>query len=131
MIRNLPVTQLPGPAFGALADPTRRRILDLLRGGTWPAGQIARAFPLTRPAISKHLRLLRRARLVVERRVGRHRVYQLTADPLREVDAWLAPYRQFWAASLADLKAFVESGSPSAPSAPAPRAKSTRTKRAR
>jgi|SRR4051812_15725018 DNA-binding transcriptional ArsR family regulator len=94
--------------FQALADPTRRAVLDLLRGGKQPAGQIASAFPVSRPAISKHLRLLRRAHLVSEHREGRHRVYQLNPEPLRAVDSWLEQYRMFWAASLNNLKAFVE-----------------------
>jgi|SRR3954452_2507809 DNA-binding transcriptional ArsR family regulator len=94
--------------FQALADPTRRAVLDLLRRGKQPAGQIASAFPVSRPAISKHLRLLRRAHLVSEHREGRHRVYQLNPEPLRAVDSWLEQYRMFWAASLNNLKAFVE-----------------------
>jgi DNA-binding transcriptional ArsR family regulator len=95
-------------AFSALADPTRRAVLDLLRTGTRPAGDIARAFTVSRPAISKHLSILRRAHLVEERREGRHRLYQLNPEPLRAVDSWLDQYRQFWAASLNNLKAFVE-----------------------
>jgi DNA-binding transcriptional ArsR family regulator len=91
-----------------LADPTRRAVLDLLRHGSQPAGQIARAFPVSRPAISKHLRQLREARLVVESRRGRHRVYQLNAEPLEAVDRWLAQYRQFWKMNLGNLKSFVE-----------------------
>jgi len=71
---NQAVTQLTDRAFNALADPTRRAVLDLLRHGRLPAGQIANAFPVSRPAVSKHLRMLRRARLVRERREGRHRV---------------------------------------------------------
>jgi DNA-binding transcriptional ArsR family regulator len=94
--------------FQALADPTRRAVLDLLRRGAQPAGQIAQAFPVSRPAISKHLRLLRRAHLVREHREGRHRVYQLNPDPLRAVDSWIEQYRVFWSASLTNLKAFVE-----------------------
>jgi DNA-binding transcriptional ArsR family regulator len=94
--------------FQALADPTRRAVLDLLRRKNQPAGQIASAFPVSRPAISKHLRLLRRAHLVSEHREGRHRVYQLNPEPLRAVDSWLEQYRMFWAASLNNLKAFVE-----------------------
>jgi DNA-binding transcriptional ArsR family regulator len=94
--------------FQALADPTRRAVLDLLRGGRQPAGQIAGAFPVSRPAISKHLRLLRRAHLVRERREGRHRVYELNPEPLRAVDSWIEQYRRFWSASLTNLKAFVE-----------------------
>jgi DNA-binding transcriptional ArsR family regulator len=98
----------PDAAFSALADPTRRAVLDLLRTGTRPAGDIARAFTVSRPAISKHLSILRRAHLVEERREGRHRLYQLNPEPLREVDTWLEQYRQFWTASLNNLKAFVE-----------------------
>jgi len=96
-------------AFSALADPTRRAVLDLLRAGTRPAGEIARAFPVSRPAISKHLRILRRAHLVEERREGRHRMYQLNPEPLKAVDSWLEHYRNFWSASLNNLKSFVES----------------------
>jgi DNA-binding transcriptional ArsR family regulator len=95
--------------FQALADPTRRAVLDLLRRGSQPAGQIAEAFPVSRPAISKHLRLLRRAHLVREHREGRNRIYHLNPEPLRAVDSWIEQYRSFWSASLANLKAFVES----------------------
>ena len=94
--------------FQALADPTRRAVLDLLRRGSQPAGQIASAFPVSRPAISKHLRLLRRAHLVREHREGRNRVYQLNPEPLRAVGPWLEQYRVFWTANLNSLKAFVE-----------------------
>jgi len=95
--------------FQALADPTRRAVLDLLRAGTRPAGEIARVFTVSRPAISKHLRILRRAHLVEERREGRHRMYHLNPEPLKSVDSWLNEYRQFWTASLNNLKSFVES----------------------
>ncbi len=105
---NRKVTYVTGPAFSALADPTRRAVLDLLRRGSLPAGQIAQAFPVSRPAISKHLRLLRRAHLVRERREGRLRLYQLNPEPLRAVDSWLSHYRMFWQMNLADLKKFVE-----------------------
>jgi DNA-binding transcriptional ArsR family regulator len=94
--------------FQALADPTRRAVLDLLRRGSQPAGQIAEAFPVSRPAISKHLRLLRRAHLVREHREGRHRIYDLNPEPLRAVDSWIEQYRTFWMNSLSNLKAFVE-----------------------
>ncbi len=107
-MRNRSVTYSAEVTFHALADPTRRAVLDLLRQGAQPAGQIAGAFPVSRPAISKHLRQLRRARLVVEHRRGRHRVYQLNAEPLKAVDSWLERYRNFWQANLANLKAFVE-----------------------
>ena len=108
MMRNRSVTYSPGATFGALADPTRRAVLDLLRRGRQPAGQIANQFPVSRPAISKHLRLLRRAHLVEEQREGRHRFYRLNPEPLRAVDSWLGEYRVFWQANLAGLKSFVE-----------------------
>jgi DNA-binding transcriptional ArsR family regulator len=111
-MRNRSVTYSPArdaeATFQALADPTRRAVLDMLRRGSQPAGYIAGAFPVSRPAISKHLRLLRRAHLVREHREGRNRVYQLNPEPLRAVDTWLEHYRSFWSASLANLKAFVE-----------------------
>ena len=113
MMRNRSVTYssekyLPQSTFHALADPTRRAVLDLLRNGAQPAGHIAEAFPISRPAISKHLRQLRKARLVVESRRGRHRLYQLNAEPLKVVDNWIGQYRNFWHANLASLKSFVE-----------------------
>jgi DNA-binding transcriptional ArsR family regulator len=107
-MRNRTVTYSAEAAFSALADPTRRAVLDLLRRGSLPAGRIAEAFPVSRPAISKHLRLLRRAHLVRERREGRRRVYRLNPEPLRAVDSWLNHYRIFWQMNLADLKSFVE-----------------------
>jgi len=107
-MRHRSVTYQPEATFHALADPTRRAVLDLLRQGSRPAGEIAHAFPVSRPAISKHLRLLRRAHLVSERRQGRHRFYQLNPEPLKAVDSWLEQYRVFWGANLSSLKAFVE-----------------------
>jgi DNA-binding transcriptional ArsR family regulator len=107
-MRNRRVTYSASAAFSALADPTRRAVLDLLRRGSLPAGAIARAFPVSRPAISRHLRLLRSAHLVRERREGRRRLYQLNPEPLRAVDSWLEHYRSFWQMSLAGLKTFVE-----------------------
>jgi DNA-binding transcriptional ArsR family regulator len=107
-MRHRSVTYSSEATFQALADPTRRAVLDLLRRGNQAAGEIAGAFPISRPAISKHLKLLRRAHLVREHREGRHRVYQLNPEPLRAVDSWLDQYRNFWSANLASLKAFVE-----------------------
>jgi DNA-binding transcriptional ArsR family regulator len=107
-MRDRSVTYSPEATFQALADPTRRAVLDLLRHGSQPAGHIASAFPVSRPAISKHLRLLRRAHLVREHREGRNRVYHLNPEPLRAVDSWLEQYRRFWSVSLTNLKAFVE-----------------------
>jgi DNA-binding transcriptional ArsR family regulator len=107
-MRHRSVTYASEATFQALADPTRRAVLDLLRRGSQPAGEIAQAFPISRPAISKHLRLLRRAHLVREHREGRNRVYQLDPEPLRAVDSWLSQYRNFWKMNLANLKTFVE-----------------------
>lgn len=107
-MRNRAVTYSAERTFQALADPTRRAVLDLLRQGSQPAGRIAQSFPVSRPAISKHLRLLRKAHLVEERREGRHRFYNLNPEPLKSVDRWLESYRAFWTANLASLKAFVE-----------------------
>lgn len=99
----------PSPlVYRAIADPTRRLILDRLMAGPQTVNQIAERFPMSRPAISKHLRLLRRARLVRPRRLGRRRFYQLCPEPLQQVDHWISHYRLFWAARLVELKEFVE-----------------------
>ena len=96
------------PVFRALADPTRRGILSALRRGPLPVGDVASRFPVSRPAVSRHLRVLRRARLVVERRAGRHRVCELNPEPLKQLDDWIAVYRPLWTERLARLKQFVE-----------------------
>mgnify|MGYP000947234466 FL=1 len=95
----------------ALADPTRRRILDLLAQGDLAAGEIAGHFPsISRPAVSQHLAVLREAGLVRERREGRRRIYRLEPEPLREFwEGWLSRYQRFWDDRLADLKGLVES----------------------
>jgi len=109
-MRNRDVSYSPGDqdVFQALADPTRRAILSLLRQGSQPVGSIARDFPISRPAISKHLRILREAELVTEIKVGRNRLYELNAEPLKNVDDWLAHYRHMWQHQLRNLKRFVE-----------------------
>lgn len=101
------VTQLP--VFDAISDPTRRAILDALRRKEISAGDIASLFPVSRPAISRHIRVLRGAGLVKERRVRQSRLYSLNPAPLRQVERWLEHYRMFWATRLQDLKAYVES----------------------
>ena len=79
-----------GPAvFRAIADPTRRRLLEALRGGPLSVNRLAEAFPVSRPAISKHLRCLREAGLVSEERQGRRRIYRLQAQALSEVRGWV------------------------------------------
>lgn len=96
-------------AFGAIADPTRRAILDLLRGQDLRAGELADYFPVSRPAIAKHVGILRRAGLIQERRDRQARLLSINPAPLASIDSWLAPYRLFWAARLTDLKRTVES----------------------
>jgi DNA-binding transcriptional ArsR family regulator len=83
-------------AFAALADPTRRRIVELLADREYPAGELARRFDMTPPAVSQHLRLLRNAGLVRVRRDAQRRIYTLDPAGLAELDAWLARYRRFW-----------------------------------
>ncbi len=95
-------------AFVALAEPHRRRILDLLRGGERPAGELVNELALSQPGVSKHLKVLREAGLVTVRADGKRRLYALRAEPLTEIDAWLAPYRAFWSARLDDLERHLE-----------------------
>ena len=84
-------------ALEALAEPTRRRIVELLAEGEQTAGAIASHFPTSRPGISRHLRVLREHGLVRARSKGQRRLYSLDPAPLAELDAWLARYRYFWA----------------------------------
>jgi DNA-binding transcriptional ArsR family regulator len=94
--------------FHAVADPTRRAILDRLQGGGVAVAELAAGFAMSRPAVSKHLRVLRDARLVREDKEGRQRVYRLTPGPLRDVSAWIESYRSFWPANLISLKRHLE-----------------------
>jgi DNA-binding transcriptional ArsR family regulator len=97
--------------FKAIADPTRREILGLLRPGGRTVGDIASKFRTSRPAISKHLRLLRLAGLVTTRKSGTARVCELNSKPLRAVNAWLRDYEVLWDEKLRKLKNFVEGNS--------------------
>jgi DNA-binding transcriptional ArsR family regulator len=83
-------------AIEALADPTRRRIVELLADGERSAGDIAAEFETSRPGVSRHLRVLREHGLVRSREQGQRRLYSLDPEPLAELDAWLARYRRFW-----------------------------------
>lgn len=94
--------------FEAIAEPNRRRILDLLRNGEQPAGALVAACDLTQPAVSKHLRALREAGLVTVRPDGQRRWYGLRADGLRELEEWLTPYRRLWADRLDDLERHLD-----------------------
>ena len=94
--------------FRAIADPTRRAILDRLRAGPAPVNALAAGFSLSRPAVSKHLRILRASRLVKEQKVGRERLYRLQPAPLQSAIGWLEGYRFFWQKSLDNLKRLLE-----------------------
>jgi DNA-binding transcriptional ArsR family regulator len=94
--------------FHALGDATRRAVLDGLRRGPRAVNDIAAEFPISRPAISKHLRVLLEAGLVEHKAAGRQNLYSLNPAPLREVDGWLADYRRFWADNLTNLKLHLE-----------------------
>jgi DNA-binding transcriptional ArsR family regulator len=94
--------------FRAIADPTRRQILRLLREGPRAVGEIAGNFRTSRPAISKHLRLLKSAGLVVTHQRGTSNICELNARPLKAVDVWLREYKVFWKDALRDLKRYVE-----------------------
>jgi DNA-binding transcriptional ArsR family regulator len=83
-------------ALEALADPTRRRIVELLVGGERSAGDLASHFETSRPGISRHLRVLREQGLVHARDEGRRRLYSLDLEPFVELDEWLERYRAFW-----------------------------------
>jgi DNA-binding transcriptional ArsR family regulator len=103
-----PAKSIPPDVYHAIADPTRRAILDRLRGGPAPVNALASDFSQSRPAISRHLRVLRSAHLVRERRCGRERHYSLEPKPLRDVAQWIEQYRLFWQSSLANLKRHLE-----------------------
>jgi DNA-binding transcriptional ArsR family regulator len=95
-------------AAAAIADPIRRRVLELVRDDELPAGRLAAEFAVSRPAVSRHLRVLREAGLVRERRAGRLRLYRADPAPLAELRGWLDGY---WAGRLEALKAIAEEGS--------------------
>jgi DNA-binding transcriptional ArsR family regulator len=90
--------------FELVAEPTRRSILDLLRGGERSVGELVEKLGLSQPGVSKHLRALREAGLVEVRRDAQRRWYRLQAQPLAEIDIWLGPYREFWGGRLDALE---------------------------
>ena len=95
-------------SFAALAEPTRREILDLLRDGERAVGDLVDALAMSQPAVSKHLRVLRDAGLVTVRADAQRRLYSLRPEPLTSIDEWLAPYRRLWSASLDKLERHLE-----------------------
>lgn len=100
----------PVDALPALADPVRRELVGLLAHGEVAAGELAGRFPVSRPAISRHLRVLREAGLVTVRAEGKRRLYALDPRPLRELDDWLEPYRDLWSARLDALDTEIARG---------------------
>ena len=94
--------------FAAIADPTRRSLLDQLRQGEQPVKQLAAPFDMSLPAISQHLSVLCEAGLVTQRRVGRQRFYRLNPEPLKQVSDWVAYYEQFWREKLDVLGKYME-----------------------
>jgi DNA-binding transcriptional ArsR family regulator len=104
------VTAPAGDPFNALGDPHRRFIVELLRGGGRSVRQIAEALPISRPAVSRHLRLLKDAGLVIEQARGTQRIYRLHDEGVAAVQAYLA---QVWGEAAARMRLFAENTSPS------------------
>lgn len=94
--------------FDVLADPSRRRVLDLLRADDRTVSELVDSLDMSQPAVSKHLRVLRDAGLVEARVDAQRRIYTLRPEPLRELDAWLLPYRKFWRGRLASLQRHLD-----------------------
>jgi DNA-binding transcriptional ArsR family regulator len=94
--------------FVAIADPTRRALLDLLRTGEQPVKQLAEPFAMSLPAISQHLQVLCEAGLVEMRKAGRQRLYRLNPEPLKQISDWIADYEQFWQEKLDALGNYLE-----------------------
>jgi DNA-binding transcriptional ArsR family regulator len=95
-------------SFQVLAEPNRRRILDLLRASEQSVGELVDQLDVTQPAVSKHLRILREAGLVEVRGDAQRRLYRVRSEPLRAIDEWLEPYRQMWASHLDDLERHLD-----------------------
>ena len=95
-------------AFRAIADPTRRAVLDLLSDGERNVNDLVGRFRMTQPAMSQHLRVLRRAGLVSDRRVGRERIYRIRPDRLKPVVDWVGQYERFWKRKLRTLGEILE-----------------------
>ncbi|HET9522695.1 MAG TPA: metalloregulator ArsR/SmtB family transcription factor [Terrimicrobiaceae bacterium] len=96
--------------FAALADPTRRVILERLSRGEATPGELARPLRISWPAVTKHLRVLERAGLLQRRRNGRNHLLTLEPEPIKQADAWIATYRRFWEESFNSLADYLERG---------------------
>jgi len=108
----MPASAPKHDVFQAIADPTRRRLLHLLGDQELPLNALSGHFPMSRPAVSKHLRVLADAGLVKERKVGRETRYRLEATPLQELKRWLSYYERFWENKISALKRYVETDEP-------------------
>ncbi|MBL7259119.1 ArsR/SmtB family transcription factor [Paractinoplanes lichenicola] len=95
-------------ALAAIAEPTRRRIVDVLRLRECSVGELVDTLGMSQPAVSKHLRVLREAGVVIAETRAQQRVYRLEPGPFRELDAWLAPYRRMWTHHLAELERHLD-----------------------
>ncbi|PFP27861.1 transcriptional regulator [Bacillus sp. AFS073361] len=104
--------------FQAIADPTRRKLLKLLSKEEMPVTAISEHFPISRTAVSKHLRVLAEAGLVKERKAGRETRYKLEPEPLYELKDWLQYFELFWENKLSALRLFVESDDQDTPTDP-------------
>ena len=98
----------PTSTFHVLAEPTRRRILDLLREDERPVGELVATLRVSQPGVSKHLRVLREAGLVEVRHDAQRRLYRVRPEPLAEIDQWLEPYRRRWANRLDALERHLD-----------------------
>ncbi len=94
--------------FQAIADPTRRALLDKLREGEQPVKQLAEPFQMSLPAISQHLQILCEVGLVQVKKAGRQRLYRLNPEPLKEVSDWITNYEEFWQDKLDALGKYLE-----------------------
>lgn len=94
--------------FDVVAEPNRRRILDLLGARQRAVGDLVEQLELSQPAVSKHLRILREAGLVEVRGEAQRRLYSVRPEPLRAIDEWLSPYRRMWVTSLDELERHLE-----------------------
>jgi DNA-binding transcriptional ArsR family regulator len=115
--------------FLALANPARRRLLELLADGPRTAGDLAAQFAMSRPAVAEHLQVLRRAALVRDEPVGRQRIYHLEPAALEQVVDWLHPFERFWRERLRTMTDLLESEDPSWPTAAPARSGSTSSSR--
>jgi len=100
---------MPMNTFAALAEPNRRMLLEAMIDGAKPVNQLVELIGQSQPVVSKHLRVLRESGLVSVERNGQQRLYSINPQPLRELDQWLQPYRQFWAAKLDALEVHLDS----------------------